>query len=348
MKRDKKNLLGNIFKWLIILALLIIVYFWKNDDIMEAFEEMRHYSIWVSLLCLLATLLHFCVEGRIIHNMTMYEERQMTWWESFKCGLYCAFYKLISLGSLSGIAEVYYISKHGVEPGRATGITLVQYAYQKLGITIVGVLSFVGLYLSGVTTVRDYAKWGVLGSVVSLLIVSMLITLSASRKLAELLSHLVDRLIGKGGIISRTRKDGRLEHKSEELKSQIVTFNESGRFFWQHKTLCLRVTILKMLKMTLWYSVAAIVVCAANDANPVQCTALMAVSNMIGSVMIAPAGVGTLEFVVALLFKPLFGATAATVVILYRFYSMVVPFLLGAAVILLTKPGSISESSELS
>jgi uncharacterized membrane protein YbhN (UPF0104 family) len=61
-------------------------------------------------------------------------------------------------------------------------------------------------------------------------------------------------------------------------------------------------------------------------------TLLMAVANMIGTVMIAPAGAGTLEFVVSLLFAPLFGVTAATVVILYRFYSMVVPFLIGSIV----------------
>jgi uncharacterized membrane protein YbhN (UPF0104 family) len=58
----------------------------------------------------------------------------------------------------------------------------------------------------------------------------------------------------------------------------------------------------------------------------------MATANMIGTVMVAPAGAGTLEFVVALLFAPLFGATSATVAIMYRFYSMVVPFLFGAFV----------------
>ena len=159
-KSGKKNIISNIIKWAIIMVILVIVYLWKKSEILEAIDEMKHHPFWVSLLCLAATTLHFVVEGRIIHNMTMYEKRQMTWWEAFKCGLYCAFYKFISLGSLSGIAEVYYISKHDIEPGRASGITLVQYAYQKLGITILGTVSFICLYLSGVSTVEKYAKFG--------------------------------------------------------------------------------------------------------------------------------------------------------------------------------------------
>ncbi len=323
-KSGKKNIISNIIKWAIIMVILVIVYLWKKSEILEAIDEMKHHPFWVSLLCLAATTLHFVVEGRIIHNMTMYEKRQMTWWEAFKCGLYCAFYKFISLGSLSGIAEVYYISKHDIEPGRASGITLVQYAYQKLGITILGTFSFICLYFSGVSTVEKYAKFGILGSVIALGIVLLLITLSASKKFATLLIKIVEKIFDK---ILKKYKD-----KSKELIEQIQTFNDAGLYFWQHKILCLRVTLLKMLKMSLWYSIAAIVVCASNKANPLECIALMATANMIGTVMVAPAGAGTLEFVVALLFAPLFGATSATVAIMYRFYSMVVPFLFGAFV----------------
>ncbi len=323
-KSGKKNIISNIIKWAIIMVILVIVYLWKKSEILEAIDEMKNHPFWVSLLCLAATTLHFVVEGRIIHNMTMYEKRQMTWWEAFKCGLYCAFYKFISLGSLSGIAEVYYISKHDIEPGRASGITLVQYAYQKLGITILGTFSFICLYFSGVSTVEKYAKFGILGSVIALGIVLLLITLSASKKFATILIKIVEKIFDK---ILKKYKD-----KSKELIEQIQTFNDAGLYFWQHKTLCLRVTLLKMLKMSLWYSIAAIVVCASNKANPLECIALMATANMIGTVMVAPAGAGTLEFVVALLFAPLFGATSATVAIMYRFYSMVVPFLFGAFV----------------
>lgn len=323
-KSGKKNIISNIIKWAIIMVILVIVYLWKKSEILEAIDEMKNHPFWVSLLCLAATTLHFVVEGRIIHDMTMYEKRQMTWWEAFKCGLYCAFYKFISLGSLSGIAEVYYISKHDIEPGRASGITLVQYAYQKLGITILGTFSFICLYFSGVSTVEKYAKFGILGSVIALGIVLLLITLSASKKFATILIKIVEKIFDK---ILKKYKD-----KSKELIEQIQTFNDAGLYFWQHKILCLRVTLLKMLKMSLWYSIAAIVVCASNKANPLECIALMATANMIGTVMVAPAGAGTLEFVVALLFAPLFGATSATVAIMYRFYSMVVPFLFGAFV----------------
>ena len=334
----EKGIIRNIIKWIIILTAIVIVYFWKNDEINDAFREMRHFPVITSILCLLATSLHFVVEGRIIHDMTMYEERQMTWFEAFKCGLYCAFYKLISLGSLSGIAEVYYISKTGIDPGRSSGITIAQYAYQKLGVTILGVVGFITLYAGGISTVREYAKWGILGTLVALIIVTVLLLVSVSKKAVGILAFLVKKLIGSEGLIKNI-KGVSADRKRDAIIGKLYTFNDAGLYFWKHKTLCLKVTLLKMLKMALWYSVSGITVFTALSLRGdvtikdflIPLT-LMAVANMIGTVMVAPAGAGTLEFVVTLLFAPLYGNTAATVVILYRFYSMVVPFLFGAIV----------------
>ena len=332
---NKKNLISSIIKWCVIILVLVIVYFWKRDVFNAAFREMGNYSIVVPLLCFIATLLHFVTEGFVIHAMTMYEKRQMTWWEAFKCGLYCAFIKFASMGSLSGIAEVYYISKHDIDPGRASGIMLVQYAYQKLGVTILGLISFITLYIANISTIREYAKLGILGTLVALFIVMLLIAVSASKKVADFLAWLVRKILGKDGIISKIRRGRKDGDSAEKIVEKIYTFNDSGLYFWQHKSLCLKVTLLKTLKMFLWYCFAGIVVCAAGYGGAgtfLMSVMLMAVANMIGSVMAAPAGVGTLEFVVSLLFTPLYGTTAVTVAILYRFFSMVVPFILGAFV----------------
>lgn len=303
----------------------------------------------VSLLSLTATVLHFVVEGFIIHNMTMYEERQMTWWESFRCGLYCAFYKLISLGSLSGIAEMYYISKHDIDAGRASGITLVQYVYQKLGITILGVLGFISLYISGVSTVREYAGWVFLGTLVAVFIITLLTLISVSKKVADLLAFIAGKLLKirfiekiASKLLGVDEKEGDV---TKEITDKIYTFNDAGLYFWEHKDLCLRVTLLKMLKMSLWYSIAGITVYSSKSiADPITYflipMLLMAVANMIGTVMVAPAGAGTIEFVVALLFTPLYGSTSATVAIFYRFFSLVVPFVLGSVVFATDNPAS--------
>ena len=344
----RRNVISGIIKWVIILVILVIVYFWKNDEIKSAFSEMRAFPVVVPFICLAATVLHFVTEGFIIRSMTMFEERQMTWWEAFRCGLYCAFIKFASLGSLSGIAEVYYISKHDIDVGRASGITLVQYVYQKLGITILGVVGFISLYLVGVDSVEQYAKWGVLGTVIALLIVAFLLIIATSKKTADLLAFLVRKILGENGLVEKVTKHKKsTADLSKELTLKLYTFNEAGLFFWHHKLLCLKVILMKILKMSLWYSVAGITVFAAFSAESLNLgetmsealihyflipTLLMAVANMIGTVMIAPAGAGTLEFVVSLLFTPLYGVTAVTVVILYRFFSMVIPFLAGSIV----------------
>ena len=341
----RKNIISGIIKWAVILVILVIVYFWKNDEIKAAFREMRSFSWVIPVICLVMTMLHFVTEGFIIRTMTSLEERPLTWWEAFRCGLYCAFIKFASLGSLSGIAELYYISKHGVDVGRASGITLVQYVCQKLGITVLGVIGFISLYIVGVDTIEQYAGWGVLGTFVALFISAVLLVVATSKKTADFLAMLVRKILGENGLVEKlTRHKKSTVRLSEELTEKLYTFNEAGLYFWNHKKLCLKVILMKMLKMSLWYLIAGITVFAVFSADSsgnvfgllvhflIIPTLLMAVANMIGTVMIAPAGAGTLEFVVSLLFAPLYGVTAATVVILYRFYSMVVPFLIGSIV----------------
>ncbi|MBR3042380.1 MAG: hypothetical protein IKH94_06875, partial [Eubacterium sp.] len=62
----RRNVISGIIKWVIILVILVIVYFWKNDEIKSAFSEMRAFPIGIPFICLAATVLHFVTEGFII------------------------------------------------------------------------------------------------------------------------------------------------------------------------------------------------------------------------------------------------------------------------------------------
>jgi uncharacterized membrane protein YbhN (UPF0104 family) len=177
----------------------------------------------------------------------------------------------------------------------------------------------------------------VLGTVVALGIVTFLIIIAASKKAVSFLEFLLRKLIGSEGLIKNI-KGMSLDETRDELTDKLHSFNEAGQHFLSHKDLSVKVILFLTLKMALWYSIAGITVFASGITTKGSVSVieyfflpllLMTVANMIGTVMVAPAGAGTLEFVVSLLFVPLFGNTAATVAILYRFFSLVVPFFFG-------------------
>ncbi|MEE3461730.1 MAG: hypothetical protein VZR00_07595, partial [Lachnospiraceae bacterium] len=54
-----------------------------------------------------------CKGGRRLVNFSLFD--------GFLGALFCHFYKLITLGSGEGIAEIYYLNGHGILVSEATG-----------------------------------------------------------------------------------------------------------------------------------------------------------------------------------------------------------------------------------
>ena len=72
--------------------------------------------------------------------------------------------------------------------------------------------------------------------------------------------------------------------------------------------------------------------------NLPQVLAITSLSMMLAAVIPAPAGIGSSEFVLTMLLAVIVGtAEAGSVSLLYRFATFVLPFLIGAVVVLLRK-----------
>ena len=320
--KEKKEIKKSIIKWLVIIAIIILVYFWRRDLIDDAIYEMTEIPVSAGILCLVMTLLYFATEGLIISSMTVREEKKLPWYKGFLSGLFCAFYRLITLGSGSGFAEIYYYNCNGIPVSKGTGMTLVQYTFQKIAIGIFGTAAFFYLYAAGQEGITDYAVYMVLGIIVITAIVFFLVLIAVSKKVADLIIKIAEKIMKEGS---------RFHSKLDTVKSNIINFNKEGREIWSHKGHFVFIVLLNFVKFICWYSIPGILLSQEFNVTIIQCIAVMAVVNMISCVMVTPSGIGTLEFMFVLLFGavlPEENATAA--VILYRFYTWIVPFIIGA------------------
>lgn len=255
--------------------------------------------------------------------------------DGFLGALFCHFYKLITLGSGEGIAEIYYLNGHGILVSEATGMTLVQYTFFKIIVGAMGILSFMTLFLTGQGNIGEYWSFLLAGAIVVALVAAILIILSVSKRAACLLVMLVRRIVKK---------------KSLRYKwtNGIIRFNKSGRNIWSSKRIVVRVLILNICKLSCWYMLPAVltfgdseILEAIDIAGPlpgkvlvfIDVFLMMSVVNMISGIMIAPAGIGTLEFSFAMIFSAIMTTSRAVgIVILYRFFTWILPFILGALV----------------
>ncbi len=317
------NTWKNIIKWLIVLLLIAIVYRTKKELITEAVGQIRHLPVHCSVICLTVTVFYGILEGALISTISGNKGEGVSFKKGVECAFYAAFYKLVTLGSGAGIAEIYYLSKERIPVSRATGMTLIQYIFQKMMITILGIAGLAICLLFGKEQIQPYLKFAVLGVLVSAGITLALFLLSCSEKVKSALQGLI-------GVLLR-----RFPEKQISLHKKIEEFNEAGKQIWKDPEKIAKCVFYNLGKLLCWYVIPAVVFLTKYEVNLPLCVCRMAVISTLAGVMVAPAGIGTLEYVFTLFYGSAYGVLAATAVILYRFFIMIVPCLIGIVPVVL-------------
>ena len=321
-EKNQKTVLKSIAKWLVIFALIAFVCY-KNQNLMqEAMEEIQITPVWKLLVCLLLGNLYFIAEGCIISAMTNTCDHRLSVGQGITCAYLCTFYRIATLGSGTGVAQLYYYNLHGIRVSTATGMSIAQYTFQKITIGIFGVVSFILLILSGHSGIRKYAWYMFAGAVVISLICLFLFILTVSKKFSDLIMKLARKIV---------KPKNRLYPMLDKAQVSIDYLQDQGRLVWKDKRLFLTVVGLDFFKFACWYAIPGIFFAGSYSVTVATCLGLTAICNMVGCVMLAPSGVGTLDFVFALFFACVIpdGDAVAAALVVYRLFTWIVPFVIG-------------------
>lgn len=80
--------------------------------------------------------------GGIVYYMAHPFESTYHWGKGIRTAYLCEFYRLLTLGSGSGFAAIYYLQKDGVPYAKGTGITMLQFVFKKIAVMILGLMGF--------------------------------------------------------------------------------------------------------------------------------------------------------------------------------------------------------------
>lgn len=318
----EKNVYSNLIKWGLILLLVLFVAIKNREFVESATKEIEKTSKSEIIWCIVLSNLYFVFEALILMLMTKTSGKCIGFFKGLVCGYMCAFYRVATLGSGNGIAQLYYFNINGIDVSNGTGIALSQYTIQKITIGVFGILAYAGVLGMGDDRVQKYSKYMLLGTVVITLICAFLIIITVSKTISDMLIRLGRRII---------KQTSKLYSKLDKAEESIRCLQAQGRKIWKNKLLFFKVMALDFLKFSCWYAIPGILLMDDFDVELIMCLLLMAICNMIGCVMVAPSGVGTLEFVFAIFFSaivPKKRAIAATILI-YRFFTWIVPFVIG-------------------
>lgn len=326
--------------WVILLLLAAASVFYRDSwqDIREGIRQITRREL---LCCIGISVSAYFLEGMTIACMMCTVAPSFPVKRGTRIAYLCEFYRLITFGSGSGVAEIYYLHKSGIETGTATVLTMIQYICKRIAVMALGVIGFAVL-LGGEDTqglCRKYAGFMLAGCVISLGVIAAFLCVALSERILQLICKAVDWASGK--LPS-------WEERFLAWKEQAVLLSQSGRMILGKKVQAAGAVILQIGKLLLLYSIPAYLLQDSAPSHPVQpgwwdFIFLMAVVYMLSGIIPAPSGMGSLEFVFLLFFSALVETQAAVPVILvFRFVTWIIPFLIGGVLYIFMKMQSDS------
>lgn len=311
--------------WRLIIGVVICVVLYQfKDVILDGLREMKEISLPKIIIIIGLSLAFIGIEGSIIFFMVRQQKHELSLKEGIKCAYYCAFVRLATLGGGAGVGEIYYLSRQGVNPGKATGISLIQYMMQKITVALYGGVSFLLFYSVINTYLRPYNKYIVIAVIITLLVVAGIIFITVPSKCSAFIIKNLDK-IGSGR--------GKWQERIQKLKEQIQCLQDAATSLFQEKKTLGIVFFLNFAKYTCWYMIPFVLY--GSDTNLTLCKSLIftALVTMLTGVIPAPSGLGALETVFIILFSPIIEKSrGVSLALVYRLCTTLVPFIIGSVV----------------
>lgn len=333
-KRNKLLISNNkktALKWLILLGLLIMALCFYRDSLQEILEGIKELSAVQISVSLLLSLGFFLTEGFIIYCMVHPFTDSYRWIKGIRTVYLCEFYRIPTLGSGSGFAEIYYLQKDGVAYPTGTGITMLQFVLKKISVMLLGLTGFLYLLKQDATAqiLHKYRGAITAGCFITIVIVIVLLSLTLSYTVKNWLLFILNKA---------SLKFPAYHEKTETWKENLELLNHTGRSLLTHRTRFLAAILLSLGKLLLIYLIPAYILIGQCSLSVTEMVMLMSVSYMLAGVIPAPSGIGSLEFVFLLFFSCFAGdAVIVPAILVFRFATWIVPFFIGCIFFLTDK-----------
>lgn len=325
-KSSKTKIFLNVILLVIILGIIIYV---MDHSLGEIFAQLLKTSWTVVLLVLFLGICYQVVEGRSIKAIVSHFNDDFTVKDGFFTSCFVAFYRVISFGTGTLLSEIYFYKKKGLALSQGVGITalhMIMYKTAVIFLSLIGLIFQFSLFYEHAPKMIPFIIVGII--VTSLIILSLLI-LSSSLKLQVLLIKWTNKHF----------KRKKLRDWVDQCNIQIYSLRETVLTIMKDRSAMIGIFGWNVLKLIFWYTIPYFVLLENHPTiDFLLVVSFTSFAVILSGIFPTPAGIGPFEFVYLLLFNPLVGTVDAfSSLLLYRFASFVLPFLIGLIYVLLEK-----------
>jgi len=323
----KKNA-KTIGKILFVLILIAIIIYTFKDSAGDILTQLKDTSILVVIGICISSVVYELIEGWISYSLAKVYQPEFKYWQGVECAFYAAFYRVATLGSGAGVAAIYYFNEKGVPYSKGTGLYTIEYMLHKVSIALFSGIFFLLNWKFMQEYYKKYNMTLLAGFGITFIIAAILLLFACSKKFHELIIWVVKKL----------NRKGKLTKQLEKLEEQCKILEDAAGILLKRGGLIIVCILKNLLKFACWYGIPYIILRNAYSMSLSEAMAITSLSMMLAAVIPAPAGIGSSEFVLTMLLAVIVGtAEAGSVALLYRFATFVLPFLIGAAVVLIRK-----------
>ncbi|MGX7196143.1 lysylphosphatidylglycerol synthase transmembrane domain-containing protein [Enterococcus olivae] len=247
---------------------------------------------------------------------------------------YVAFYRVITFGAGTLISEVNFYKRKGLKVSQGMGVTALHLMMYKSAILT---FAFLGLVLQFPTLYTHAPRMIPLvltGMIMTAAIVLFFLTVSISVNLQVFLLVICNKWL----------KSKKLRTLVDQCNLQIYSLRETVSSILYDKTALGKIYLLSLIKLVMWYLIPYVCLVANHpELDFWLIFSLISFTLALAGVIPSPAGIGAFEFVYLFLFSPLVGTVdAVSSMLLYRFASYVLPFLLGFIQAMIERKNALS------
>ena len=340
LKREKKK---SWLKYVLVFGLIFFVCWYERGFLAQAAEKIRKLPNWTIFIIIVLSLTYLVWEGTIIWLLMRQSVKHYSWIQGVRCSFVCSFFRTTTLGSGGGVAQMYemnrdglplargagplvtmlnsQISGDGLPLARGAGLSMVQYIFHKVSITLYGLIGFLCLLFAKDESVSGYTAFLAAGIGLTALITAVLLLVTACPPFSNW-----------GFLIAERLCHGKWQDKRDKMKAQIDSMQEESLRLLKHSPRTAEgIFLCDFAKLTCWYLVPWFVLSADLPVSLWQIVCITAAAQMLAGVIPTPAGLGSLEFVFLMFSTKIVGAAeAGAAMILLRCAVNIIPLVPGA------------------
>lgn len=327
---DKKPVLkaSIIIKIIYVGIVFGIICYILNEQADEIIQQLKHMTITVLAELILCSVFFNVIEGVSYYIMGKRCNNEIRLIQGIGCSYYCAFYKLSTLGSGTAAAGMVYLNRYKVEPSKSFGMITVNYIIQKVAIVVLCLMGFAMHFKEMREYYHKYFKFIALGVLVTIIFVIVLLLVILWGKLHAFIIYLTDRLVKRDDWIN----------KAQSFKKQLSAVRGESYELLKEKVFLFKVFLLNMVKFLGWYMIPCAVLGYTDLRSILFGLSISALASALIGVIPSPGATGSTEAMFYVLFSVIAqSAEATTIMLIYRCFTYIFPFMIGAVMILLRK-----------